>query len=118
MILVIGLKPPFIIYIFCLFAHIRIYKLDEFGEVLSAIEAACQLQNIPTTSMTSEYGAGQFEVNLQHQDDVLQAADHAVLLRRAIQGVSRLLGYDATFMSKPFSGQSGNGMHIHLSLSE
>jgi glutamine synthetase len=91
-------------------------KLDEFDEVLSAIEAACKLQNIPTTSMTSEYGTGQFEVNLQHQDDVLQAADHAVLLRRAIQGVSRSLGYDATFMSKPFSGQTGNGMHIHLSL--
>jgi hypothetical protein len=26
------------------------------------------------------------------------------------------VGWDATFMSKPFSGQSGNGMHIHLSL--
>jgi glutamine synthetase len=91
-------------------------KLDEFDEVLSAIETACAQQNIPTTSMISEYGAGQFEVNLQHQDDILQAADHAVLLRRAIQGVSRSLGYDATFMSKPFAEQSGNGMHIHLSL--
>ena len=91
-------------------------KLDEFDAVLSAIEAACEKQNIPTTSMISEYGAGQFEVNLQHQDDPLLAADHAALLRRAIQGVSRSQGYDATFMSKPFDDQSGNGMHIHLSL--
>ena len=91
-------------------------KLDEFEVVLSAIESACAKQNIPTTSMISEYGAGQFEVNLQHQDDPLKAADHAVLLRRTIQGVCRSLGYDATFMSKPFADQSGNGMHIHLSL--
>ena len=93
-------------------------KLDEFDEVLGAIENACAVQGIPTTSMISEYGAGQFEVNLQHQDDPLLAADHAALLRRAVQGVSRSLGYDASFMSKPFDDQSGSGMHIHLSLSD
>jgi glutamine synthetase len=91
-------------------------KLDEFDEVLGAIEAACHLQGIPTTSMISEYGAGQFEVNLQHQDDALRAADHAALLRRAVSGVSRALGFDASFMSKPFADQSGNGLHLHLSL--
>ncbi len=91
-------------------------KLDEFGEVLGAIEQACRQQGIPTTSMISEYGAGQFEVNLQHQDDALRAADHAALLRRAVQGVSRAQGFDATFMSKPFADQSGNGLHVHLSL--
>ena len=91
-------------------------KLDEFDQVLGAIEAACHLQGIPTTSMISEYGAGQFEVNLQHQDDALIAADHAALLRRAVSGVSRLQGFDASFMSKPFADQSGNGLHLHLSL--
>ncbi len=91
-------------------------KLDEFDEVLGEIERACHLQGIPTTSMISEYGAGQFEINLQHQDDPLLAADHAALLRRAVIGVSRSLGFDASFMSKPFVDQSGSGMHIHLSL--
>lgn len=91
-------------------------KLDEFDAVLSAIEKACHIQNIPTTSMISEYGAGQFEINLQHQTDPLLAADHAVLLRRAVTGVSRSMGYDATFMAKPFAEQSGSGLHLHLSL--
>ncbi len=91
-------------------------KLDEFDAVLGEIERACQLQGIPTTSMISEYGAGQFEINLQHQDDPLLAADHAALLRRAVTGVCRSLGYDATFMSKPFAEESGSGMHIHVSL--
>ncbi|MEM7193842.1 MAG: glutamine synthetase family protein [Pseudomonadota bacterium] len=91
-------------------------KLDEFESVLSAIETACRQQNLPVTSMISEYGAGQFEINLQHQSDVLAAADHAALLRRAITGVSRSCGIDATFLSKPFEGESGNGFHVHLSL--
>lgn len=91
-------------------------KLDEFEGVLGAIESACRAQNIPTTSMISEYGAGQFEINLLHQDDALRAADHAALLRRAVQGVSWSLGYDASFMSKPFADQSGSGMHVHVSL--
>ncbi len=93
-------------------------KLDEFQSVLSAIEQACELQNIPTTTMISEYGAGQFEVNLQHQHDPLIAADHAALLRRCIRAVAREQGYDATFMSKPFADQSGSGLHIHLSLQD
>ena len=91
-------------------------KLDEFDSVLGAIERNCRAQKIPTTSMISEYGAGQFEINLEHQDDPLLAADHAALLRRAVQGTSRALGYDASFMSKPFVDQSGSGMHLHLSL--
>ena len=53
---------------------------------------------------------------MQHQDDPLAAADHAALLRRAVIGVSRSLGYNASFMSKPFAEQSGNGMHVHISL--
>ena len=91
-------------------------KLDEFSGVLSAIEASCAVQGIPTTTMISEYGAGQFEINLAHQDDPVRAADHAALLRRAVQAVARAEGMNASFMSKPFADQSGSGLHIHLSL--
>ncbi len=91
-------------------------KLDEYQAVLSAIESACAAQGVPTTSMISEYGAGQFEINLAHVDDPLVSADHAALLRRAVVGVSRAHGLDATFMSKPFIDQSGSGLHVHLSL--
>jgi glutamine synthetase len=91
-------------------------KLDEFSGVLSAIENACAAQAIPTTTMISEYGAGQYEVNLAHQADAVRAADDAALLRRAVRGVARAEGMDASFMSKPFAGESGSGLHIHLSL--
>ncbi len=93
-------------------------KLDEFAPILDAIEQACAIQNIPTTSMISENGAGQFEINLTHQHNPVAAADHGALLRRAVQGVVRSQGIDTTFMSKPFAEESGNGLHVHISLED
>lgn len=91
-------------------------KLDEYAEVIAALQAACLAQNLPVTTVISEYGPGQFEINLQHQADPLAAADHAALLRRCVRGMARKLGYDATFMPKPFGDLSGNGLHIHASV--
>lgn len=91
-------------------------KLEEFEEIIGAMQQAARAQGLPVTTVISEYGAGQFEINLEHQDDALRAADHAALLRRAVQATARAQGYDATFMSKPFPGESGNGLHLHLSL--
>ena len=91
-------------------------KLDEYASVISAIQDACRVQGIPASTVISEYGPGQFEVNLEHLPDPLRAANHAALLRRLVQGVARANGLDATFMSKPFPGLSGSGLHVHLSL--
>jgi len=93
-------------------------KMDEFAPVIAAIEAGCRIQNLPTSTMISEYGPGQFEINLEHGDDPVKACDDAVLLRRCITSVARANGLDATFMSVPFPDQSGSGMHIHASLAD
>ncbi len=91
-------------------------KMDEFTPLIADIENACEMQNLPTSTMISEYGPGQFEINLEHGDDPVKACDDAVLLRRCITSVARANGLDATFMSVPFPAQSGSGMHIHASL--
>jgi len=91
-------------------------KLDEFEPALSRLVDGCRSMGIPVSTIISEYGAGQFEINLDHQSDAVLASDHAVMLRRAIKGIMRQMGMDATFMAKPFADQSGNGLHIHFSL--
>ena len=63
-----------------------------------------------------ENGPGQYEVNLNHVPDPLQAADHAFLLKRIVKGVARQHGLDATFMAKPYGNLAGSGMHVHMSL--
>ena len=91
-------------------------KLDEYEEVLSGIRRACAAQGLPVTSVMSENAAGQFEINLAHQADILRAADQAALMRRAVRGAARQMGVDATFMAKPFLEHNGSGLHLHLSL--
>lgn len=93
-------------------------KLEEFDPVLAAIEEACAAQGVPATAASAEFAPGQFELNLRHVADAVLAADHACLLRRIVKSVARANGYDATFMSKPYPGQSGSGLHIHISLQD
>ncbi len=78
----------------------------------------CDLQNIPADSAISEYGPGQFEVNVKHHDDPVLACDEAVLLKRVIKAAALKHGFVACFMAKPFENDSGNGLHIHLSLED
>lgn len=101
--------------------HGRVFgmqDLEAFGEVIGAIERSCRLQGLPVTTVCSEYGPGQWEVNLRHVDDAVAAADHAVLMRRAVRETARVNGYDATFMSKPFPELSGSGLQVNLSLAD
>ncbi|MHA1529133.1 MAG: glutamine synthetase family protein [Alphaproteobacteria bacterium] len=87
-----------------------------FEPVIDAITRAAQALGAPVETAICEFGAGQFEMNLAHVVDPLAAADHMVALKRAVRGVARSHGLDATFMPKPFGDMAGSGMHIHLSL--
>jgi glutamine synthetase len=91
-------------------------ELDDFEDVLDDVAEACRVQNIPAMTASAEYAPGQYEINLQHVADPVQAADHAIMLKRAIKGVARAHGFDATFMAKPFAEETGNGLHVHASV--
>jgi glutamine synthetase len=90
--------------------------LNEYSEVLSAIDAAAQMQEIPVGTALAECGPAQFEVNLHHVADALLACDHALRLKRLIKGVALQHGLQATFMAKPYREQVGSGTHLHVSL--
>lgn len=97
----------------------RVYsmeELDEFDAVLTGIRDACLAQGLPSDTIIVENGLGQFEVNLHHVDDPLLAADHAMLLRRAVRAVARRHGLHATFMAKPYGDSAGSGFHLHCSV--
>ena len=58
---------------------------------------------------------GQFETNFVF-DDALMTADRIVFLRYMVHMLAQQRGMQATFMPKPFSNLTGNGLHIHMSL--
>jgi glutamine synthetase len=64
-----------------------------------------------------EDGNGQFENNITFAD-ALTTADRAIFFRYMVHSLAQNAGIMATFMPKPFSHVTGNGMHMHSSLWE
>jgi len=97
----------------------QVYSPDDLWEVegfLNDVYKWCDAQGVPAESAISEFAQGQFEINLRHVDDPVLACDHAVLLKRIVKAAARKHGLVASFMAKPFAGESGCGLHIHMSM--
>lgn len=90
--------------------------IDDFGDYVADVTAACKAVALPITAINAEYGGDQFEINLRHVDDAVAAADHAVLLKQLVQSVAVKHGMRATFMAKPYTDTAGSGMHWHASM--
>lgn len=84
--------------------------------ILDEILSASKSQGLATDTLIAEYGPGQFEVNFHHTDNILIAADTALLFRRIVRCVAAKHGLEATFMAKPYRDHPGNGMHLHVSV--
>ncbi|WP_374638048.1 glutamine synthetase family protein, partial [Paracoccus sp. (in: a-proteobacteria)] len=93
-------------------------ELQHFDAFLNEVYDACAAHGIPADAAISENGAGQFEINLLHVADPLEAADDAVLFKRLVRGIARKHGFAATFMAKPYGDRAGSGMHVHFSLND
>jgi glutamine synthetase len=71
--------------------------------------------NILVESWQSEWGLGQWEVNLSHGNPI-NVADSHILFKLAVKELAIKYGYKANFMAKPESSQVGSSGHIHISL--
>ena len=97
---------------------IQVYGLPRAAElehVLGPIRRHLTAVGIPIEQSNPEYAAGQVEVNIRF-DEALIAADRVVTFRGLVKELGNTHGYHATFMSKPFFAESGNGFHVHHSL--
>ena len=87
------------------------YRFENVMAEVRAFGAA----GLPVTGTNTEYGCGQFEINLRH-GGAMDAADSAVLLRSWTGGVAARAGLVASFAAKIGPEHSGNGLHYHQSL--
>ncbi len=90
--------------------------LDEYVDCLQDILEGAKEQGIPADAIVKESAPAQFEVNLHHVADPIKACDYAVLLKRLIKNIAYDHEMDTTFMAKPYPGQAGNGLHVHISI--
>ncbi len=90
--------------------------VEDADPFLADLFATCQAQGIPAGATLKEFSPGQFEINLHHVASAELAADHGVLLKRAVKAIARKHGMAASFMAKPFAEWAGCSMHVHVSL--
>jgi glutamine synthetase len=94
---------------------LSISQMDAFAPFFDDLYAGAAAMGIPAETAISEAGLGQFEVTMKH-GPALQAADNAWLFKTLVRGLARKHSMAATFMAKPYSDDSGNGMHVHFSV--
>jgi glutamine synthetase len=62
-----------------------------------------------------EYAGSQWEINFA-PGRAMAGPDNAFTFKNGVKEIAKQDGYVATFMTKPWAGQSGSGCHTHLSL--
>lgn len=96
-------------------AVLSVAEMDAFEAFFTDLYDGCTAMGIPAQTAISESGIGQFEINLNHQD-AMRCADDTWLFKALTRGLARKHGFAATFMSKPYAEDAGNGMHVHFSV--
>lgn len=100
---------------------IQVYGLPELeaaGPFLRELWATADVLGVPLEGAISEFAPGQVELTLKHKPDALEAADDAVIYKRAAKGVALRHGCEATFMAKPWADRAGSGFHLHVSVND
>ncbi|OYX75547.1 MAG: type III glutamate--ammonia ligase [Rhizobiales bacterium 32-66-11] len=84
---------------------------------LERVTESLKAVGIDVYQIDHEDANGQYEINFNYSD-ALNSADNITLFKMVSAEVAHELGAICSFMPKPKSSMTGNGMHIHCSLAD
>jgi glutamine synthetase len=84
---------------------------------LERVTESLQALGVDVYQIDHEDGNGQYEINFKYAD-ALTSADQIILFKMAAAEIAHELGAICSFMPKPKSSTTGNGMHIHCSIAD
>jgi glutamine synthetase len=94
------------------------YKgLSRSREFLETLVESLQAVDFDVYQIDHEDANGQFEINYTY-GNALESADRFTFVRMAAGEIANSLGMVCSFMPKPMSNRTGNGMHFHLSITD
>jgi glutamine synthetase len=82
---------------------------------LSTVSKYCNELGYTNYANDHEDANGQFEQNFKYAD-ALTSCDRLIFFRYMVHALAQQQGMLATFMPKPFSALTGNGLHVHTSI--
>lgn len=90
--------------------------VDKLQDLRSEISANLEKCGIEVEIHHQEVAsAGQSEIGVAF-NSLLKKADEVQRLKYIVKNSAQQFGKSATFMPKPYFGESGSGMHVHMSL--
>mgnify|MGYP000031241509 FL=1 len=89
--------------------------LDKGENVRRDICLTLENMGIIPESSHHEHGPGQNEIDFQYAG-ALKAADNAMSFKTTVRTIANQYGLCASFLPKPLRDESGNGLHINLSI--
>lgn len=94
------------------------YKgLSRSRNFLESLVDSLQQVDFDVYQIDHEDANGQFEINYTYSD-ALTSADRFTFVRMAAGEIANSMDMVCSFMPKPFSDRTGNGMHFHLSITD
>lgn len=84
---------------------------------LERVTESLQAVGLDVYQIDHEDANGQYEINFKYADAVT-SADNVMLFKMAAAEIAHELGGICSFMPKPKSSMTGNGMHIHCSIAD
>jgi glutamine synthetase len=94
------------------------YKgLSRSRAYLEKLVSSLQTVGFDVYQIDHEDANGQFEINYTYTD-CLTSADRYIFFKMAASEIAKEMGLICSFMPKPFANRSGNGMHMHISISD
>ena len=95
--------------------YMDVSPLDKGENVRREICLTLEAMGLMPECSHHEQGPGQNEVDF-HFAEPLVAADHAMTFKTTVRAIAAQYGLYASFMPKPLPKESGNGLHINLSI--
>lgn len=94
-----------------------IAPLDKGENIRRNICLALEQMGLLPERSYHEHGPGQNEVDFRYSEP-LTAADNFLVFKTAVKAIASASGLYASFLPKPLANNSGNGLHVNLSLSK
>ncbi len=89
--------------------------VDKGENVRREICLTLEEMGIAPQSSHHEKGPGQHEIVFRHSAPV-EAADHLMTFKNLVKTIASINGLFASFMPRPLKNQSGNGLHMNISI--
>lgn len=95
--------------------YMDVFPLDKGENVRRDVCLTLEAMHIPPETSHHESGPGQNEIDFRYAGP-LTTADHAMAFKSAVHTIAAQYGLHASFMPKPLAEESGNGLHVNLSI--